>query len=1085
MVNLTESEGVTLPPGAFNEVFPFHFSFGPDWSIASRGRSLARICPRVVPGSKFTELFTPIWPEAPFAYEQIVQSGRTLFLIKEEATGILLRGQMLSLRPAEERIVFLGSPWMPEAAAMARHGLSFDDFAIHDSALDLLQVVQSQKMAVGDLKKLSEKLQFQRSELRQANQKLRQQEAEYRKLALIAARTDNAVVLTDAQSLIEWVNEGYTRLTGYTLEEVRGKKAGQVVQGPETDPAIVAYMRQQLTMGEGFRVELLNYAKDGRKYWIAMEVQPIRDVNGRITNFMAIQMDITERKRVETALRESEELLQSVLDNSPSIIWVKDLQGRYRLINRPFEAHYGMGRQEIAGRCEADLFPVELANAFQRTDSEVINCGAPLQFESMNQMADGLHTFLTVKFPLRNLQGSIFGICGIATDITERKRAEQLVHESERRFRAMADRAPVLIWMSGLDKGCHYFNKTWLDFTGRTLDQEVGNSWVEGVHPDELKHCLEVYKTAFDARQPFVMEYRLRRFDGEYRWLLDHGVPRLDEQGFFAGYIGSCIDITERKRTAEELQFAKQTAETANRAKSDFLAMMSHEIRTPMNGILGMTNLLQDTALDGRQREYVNMVNTSGEALLEIINDILDFSKIEAGQLRLEQEIFDLRPLVGEVLELLAARVQEKGLSLALDIETTVPEALRSDDGRLRQVLVNLVSNGIKFTEHGGVIVRVQCLSQIGGCARLRFEVQDSGSGISAADQAQLFQPFTQVNVAAARKRGGTGLGLAISRRIVELLGGQIGVQSTLGVGSVFWFEFDVDVVQDPETYRDPKQALHVLNSSQTEFLKKVETEASAGKPLRILLAEDHAINRRLALLMIEKLGHHADYASNGQETVEAWERFGYDVILMDCQMPDMDGFEATREIRRREAAPTADERAPVKIIAVTANALTGDRERCLAAGMDAYISKPIRFEVLETVLRQPSLAGKDTPIPARLKDLDSAIAQLSEELGGEAARELLNSFLKDTPSRLAELQRLAAINDLETASRSAHSLAGSCGIFGLEHMRALSLKLENLAKSGGSEGCDAVIAELIEQFNNIQPIMQRHHQEITSKPQS
>jgi len=661
-------------------------------------------------------------------------------------------------------------------------------------------------------------------------------------------------------------------------------------------------------------------------------------------------------------------------------------------------------------------------------------------------------------------------ICLVATDITDRRQKEAQLRETMAALvqaeqaakiqslelaQANADlqeqigksiqleQANQKVLDHSLDVMCSF------DVEGRFLQVSRACEAVWGYRPEELigQPYLDMIEPADRERSIAAAESIMRGTPLNYfenRYLRRDGtsVPILWTATWSdAHQLMFCVarDITQRKEIEVELLRAKDAAEAANRAKSQFLANMSHEIRTPMNGVIGMTGMLLETKLSEAQQEIAQMIRSSGENLLTIINDILDFSKIEAGKLEFENADFDLAHMVQGALNLTRGTAGDKGVALHTAIEADVPAAVYADSGRLRQVLVNLLANAIKFTPRGEIRLHISVDRQTAETITLRFRVSDTGIGIEPEVQAQLFQAFTQADASTTRRYGGTGLGLAICRQLVLQMRGDIGVESEPGVGSTFWFTVEVE-----------KQSA----SSPIEVeMPEMERRTIAGNP-RVLIAEDNVINQRVAAHHVHQLGYLADTVADGNEVLEALSRIPYDIILMDCHMPQLDGYETTRRIRESGG------RQPY-IIAVTANAMQGDKEICLAAGMDAYISKPIHTAELHSALQMAqSPAGAVSP-----KEL-AALRRLDNEAAPGIFAELTELFCRSTPLLLS--QACKAVDDPIQLKLIAHTIKGSCITFGARPMEALCLELEHRNGHAAGRPAREIIDAIELEFFNV-----------------
>ena len=636
-----------------------------------------------------------------------------------------------------------------------------------------------------------------------------------------------------------------------------------------------------------------------------------------------------------------EQRYRGLFENALDIVFGLDLSGTMTSLNPAGEQLLGFSVTGTPGLRAARLVAPEYRRQARRVWKSILKGQPAPTFELPVVAGDGRNAILEISARLIHQDGKPITVIGIARDITRRKVAEEELRASEERHRRLFELNPAPSWVS--DCGTQRFlavNDAAIRHYGYSREEFLAMRTTQ-IHPAEdareLERTLAVGKDCHES--------------GPWKHLTKDGALMLvmvsSHKLKFEGRAANLLliqDVTERQQVeAERLEYAagleeaRRLAENATKVKSQFLATISHEIRTPMNGVIGMTQLLLEAGLNTEQREYAEAIRGSAALLLKIVNDVLDFSKIEAGKMTLEVVPFDLRLVLEETLELMARPARASGLELNLDYGAGVPRQVLGDAGRIRQIALNLVGNAVKFTSRGRVAVRVRESETAGPGtgSRLRIEVEDTGIGIPEDKREMLFQSFTQADSSTTRKYGGTGLGLAISKQLVELMGGRIGFDSVLGKGSTFWFELRLETPAAPSG--EPRHS---------------EAGSLAGALVnlryRVLVAEDNVVNQKVAASILRKYGCRLDVAATGREAVEMWEKLPYDLIFMDCQMPEMDGYEATAEIRRREAG-----RSHTPIIAMTANTMHGDREECLAAGMDDYIGKPISLQnLLKTLVR-------------------------------------------------------------------------------------------------------------------------------------
>lgn len=732
---------------------------------------------------------------------------------------------------------------------------------------------------------------------------------------------------------------------------------------------INAAVQETMRTGIGYELDV-QAIRNGAAIWVTTRGEVVREAEGRTVGLRGTVQDITDRKQAEEAMRQSERLYRAIGESIDYGVWVCDPDGKNIYASESFLELVGMTQQQCSNFGWGDVLRRDDADRTLAAWKNCVRTEGIWDIEHCYRGVDGQwHPILARGVPVKDEKGKVVCWAGINLDISRLKQAEAALRASEERFELAARGTGAGIWDYDIRTGKVYFSPRWKALFGYQ-EHEIGDTledWSRLLHPDEREWILKFQDDFLAGTSSSVtVEYRLRHKDGSYRWIEAHGVVVRDPAGQPCRFVGSHGDITlrkqaeqERERLAEsltqkvveledaqqELLRAKTAAEAANEAKSRFLANISHELRTPMNAILGMVDLALSKQVDPTVADFLNTARQSADLLLVLLNDLLDCAKIESGNLTLESAPFSLRHALDQVTRVLAIHADKKGIRFSCQIAPQVPDALVGDHVRLRQILLNLGTNGVKFTEQGEVTMTVSAESQDAGQVGLEFVVQDTGIGITRLELDRLFQPFAQADPSTTRRFGGTGLGLSIASSLVAMMGGRISVESECGQGSIFRF------------------AIRLPLAGQESCGAKIpDVPSKATRALRVLLVEDNPANQKLAAFVLTERGHQVEIAADGQQGFAMAQTGRYDAILMDVQMPVMDGHEATKAIRAWEG-----DRSHVPIIALTAHAMKEDRERCLAVGMEGYLSKPIDGNELIALLESLAAgAARAAPQPAR-----------------------------------------------------------------------------------------------------------------------
>lgn len=1017
------NSNISFSKEQFNYIFPFYLEISSNMKLTSLGKSVRKIIGENNLEVNFFDLFSVERPHLDdFSWDVLLTSSHELFIIRSKSNNVLFRGQFEYLSE-NNSLLFIGSPWFQNVDNLKENELLITDFAPHDSTFDLLHIIKNIEINSDEIKTLL-------SKLKEKSDQIKQSEANYKATLNLASEI---IYRTNKDGNFIYVNSAAEKLTGYSSEEILNLNYLDLIRTDYISITTEHYLKQFKNKDESTYFEFPLITKNGEEKWIGQSVQLIKNQNE--IEFIALAIDITKQKKHEFELIKSNQyltFLNTLINNTTDAIQVAKENGQLVYINNEAAERIGVDPELASNYYVKDFEKIFTTEKEWYKHVVAVKKRGPLIIEGKNVNLKTQRT-IPVEVTVRFLEINEVGyIIANSRDITERKRIEEIVKKETEKYQNIIANMNLGLLEVDNNERIQYANNSFELMSGYSKDELydkiASELFSSEAHVDIIKDKIKQRMLGNSD----MYEVPVKNKKGELRWWIISAAPNYDSSGKLIGSIGIHLDITEQKQLEFELELAKSKAEESSKAKEAFLANMSHEIRTPLNAIIGMIRELSKDNLSFKQSQYANNATIASQHLLSVLNNVLDISKIEAGELQLESHHFDISEVLSDVKSILQTKASEKGLYLKI-AHSSCNTVFIGDSARFRQIFLNLIGNAIKFTQDGGVSIAYHTENLYQGFESLQVEITDTGIGMEESYLKDIFNKFSQEDASTSRKYGGSGLGMAITYELIQLMNGAVKVKSKKNEGTTIIMSF----------------LLPVGDSKKIEDTKSLP-EKNKLENIRVLLVEDNEFNRAVACNTLNYYNCYITEAHDGSQAIDILKSGNnYDVILMDLQMPIMDGFEATKIVRE-------DLKINTPIIALTANAFKSELEQCIKIGMNDCVTKPFEEDQLLNAIAKwtnnENSFSKKTTLKLinqneKLYDLEKLISISKDDKS--YVQKMIQIFIDQSLLAITQIGDAYKVKDLDTVYKVSHRIKPSIDSMGITVLYDEIRNVEKVSKSG------------------------------------